>query len=111
MSISKDDLYKNQYDYETLKTNIYVVSLLDILKTQKLTADFCVKYILNTDFQFSEEDQHITVDLVKKLQPQISNLDFVNAQLRATNKKLLGERIDSFEDFVSYADKHNNNSH
>ena len=105
MSISKDDLYKNQYDYETLKTNIYVVSLLDILKTQKLTADFCVKYILNTDFQFSEEDQHITIDLVKKLQPQISSLDFVNAQLRATNKRLRCERIDSFEDFLSYADR------
>ena len=29
------DLYKKKYDYETLKTNIYVVSLLDILKTQK----------------------------------------------------------------------------
>lgn len=108
MSISKDDLYKNQYDYETLKTNIYVVSLLDILKTQKLTADFCVKYILNNDFQFSDEEQLITIDLVKKLQPQISNLDLVNAQLRATNKRLLGERIDSFEDFTSYADKHNN---
>jgi len=107
MSISKDDLYKNQYDYETLKTNIYAVSLLDILKTQKLTADFCVKYILNNDFQFCEEDQHITIDLVKKLQPQISNLDFVNAQLRATNKRLRCERIDSFEDFLSYSDRDN----
>jgi hypothetical protein len=107
MSISKDDLYNNQYDYETLKTNIYAVSLMDVLKTQRLTADFCVKYILNTEFQFSEEDQNITVDLVKKLQPQISNLDFVNAQLRATNKRLRCERIDSFEDFLSYADRDN----
>ncbi len=107
MSISKDDLYNNQYDYETLKTNIYAVSLLDILKTQRLTADFCVKYILNTDFQFYEEDQDITIDLVKKLQPQISNLDFVNAQLRATNKRLRCERIDSFEDFLSYSDRDN----
>jgi len=33
MAITKDDLYRNQYDYETLKANIYTVSLLDILKT------------------------------------------------------------------------------
>jgi hypothetical protein len=106
MSISKDDLYKNQYDYETLKTNIYAVSLLDILKTQKLTADFCVKYILNTDFQLSDEDQTITIDIVKKYQPHIIMLDFVNAQLRATNKRLLGQRVDSFEDFESYMNRH-----
>ena len=100
------DLYNNQYDYETLKTNIYSVSLMDILKTQKLTPDFCVKYILNTDFQLSDEDQTITIDIVKKYQPHIIMLDFVNAQLRATNKKLLGKRIDSFEDFESYMNRH-----
>ena len=111
MSISKDDLYKNQYDYNTLKTNIYVVSLLDIVKTQKLSAEFCVKYILNEDFHFLEEEQSITIDTVLTYQPHISSLDFVNAQLRATNKRLRCERIDSFEDFASYADKHNNNAH
>jgi hypothetical protein len=100
------DLYNNQYDYETLKTNIYSVSLIDILKTQKLTADFCIKYILNTDFQLSDEDQTITIDIVKKYQPHIIMLDFVNAQLRATNKRLLGQRVDSFEDFESYMNRH-----
>jgi len=100
------DLYNNQYDYETLKTNIYAVSLIDILKTQKLTADFCVKYILNTDFQLSDEDQTITIDMVKKYQPHIVMLDFVNAQLRATNKRLLGQRVDSFEDFESYMNRY-----
>lgn len=62
----KEDLYKNQYNYDDLKTNIYLVSLLDVLKTQKLTADFCVKYILNTDFQFTDDEQTITMDIVKK---------------------------------------------
>ena len=100
------DLYNNQYDYETLKTNIYAVSLIDILKTQKLTADFCVKYILNTDFQLSDEDQTITIDMVKKYQPHIVMLDFVDAQLRATNKRLLKQRVDSFEDFESYMNRH-----
>jgi hypothetical protein len=79
---------------------------MDILKTQKLTSDFCVKYILNTDFQLSDEDQTITIETVKIYQRHILNLDFVNAQLRATNKRLLGQRVDSFEDFESYMNRH-----
>ena len=106
MSLTNEDLYKNQYDYETLKTNIYVVSLKDILKTQKLTAAFCVKYILNKDFQLLDEDQQITMEIVKKYQPHILDSDFLYVQIIATNKKLLRERIDSFEDFESYAKRH-----
>jgi hypothetical protein len=100
------DLYSNQYDYKTLKANIYVVSLIDVLKTQKLTADFCVKYILNTDFQLRDEEETITISMVKTYQPHILDIDFVNAIIRATNKKLLGQRIDSIEDFESYMNKH-----
>jgi hypothetical protein len=106
MAITKDDLYRNQYDYETLKTNIYVVSLLDILKTQKLTADFCVKYILNEDFQFSAEDQSINIETVRKFQTHISDMELVSALLRATNKKRLGQKIDSVEDFETYMNRH-----
>jgi hypothetical protein len=106
MSITTADLYKNQYDYNTLKTNIYVVSLMDILKTQRLTADFCVKYILNTDFQFTDEDQSITIYTVKKYQPHILDIDLQNAIIIATNKKMRRERIDSFEDFESYMNRH-----
>ena len=106
MLITKDDLYRNQYDYETLKTNIYVVSLLDILKTQKLTSDFCVKYILNKDFQISHEEQSINIETVIKYQQHISDMELVSALLRATNKKMLGQRIDSVEDFESYMNRH-----
>jgi hypothetical protein len=106
MIITKEDLYKNQYDYETLKANIYAVSLMDILKTQKLTADFCVKYILNEDFQFSDEDQCITLDMVKQYQSHIMNIDLVSGLLRSTNKKIRGERVDSVEDFESYMNRH-----
>ena len=100
------ELYSNQYDYKTLKANIYVVSLIDVLKTQKLTADFCVKYILNTDFQLRDEEETITISMVKTYQPHILDIDFVNAIIRATNKKLLGQRMDSIEDFESYMNKH-----
>lgn len=103
--ITKVDLYNNQYDYETLKANIYAVSLLDILKTQKLTADFCVKYILNENFQLTDEDQGITLEMVKKYQQHITEIELVNAIIRATHKKMLGERIDSVEDFESYMNR------
>ena len=110
MVLTKEDLYKNQYDYETLKANIYAVSLMDVLKTQKLTADFCVKYILNKDFQFLNEDQSITIEIVKKYQKHISHVELIASVMKATNKKMLGNRIDSIEDFESYMNKNLHNS-
>jgi len=107
MLITKQDLYNNQYDYTTLKTNIYAVSLLDILKTQRLTAEFCVKYILNEDFQILDEDQNISLDMVKKYQQHITDADLESSMIKANNKKLKYERIDSFEDFETYMNKNN----
>jgi hypothetical protein len=106
MVITKDDLYKNQYDYETLKANIYAVSLMDILKTQKITSDFCVKYILNEDFQFTDEDQSISMETVKQYQPHLSEIDLIGAIMKATHKKMMGKRIDSIEDFETYMNRH-----
>jgi hypothetical protein len=96
MILTNEDLYKKKYDYETLKTNIYVVSLLDILKSQKLTTDFCVKYILNKDFQFSKEEEEINIETIKKYQPHLLDID----------NKLLRKRINSVEDFESYMNRH-----
>lgn len=106
MVITKEDLYKNQYDYETLKANIYAVSLMDILKTQKLTADFCAKYILNEDFQFLDEDQNITVHTINQYQPHILNVDLIIALIKVNKKRKEGKRVDSFEDFESYMNRH-----
>lgn len=69
--LTKDDLYNNQYDYNTLKKNIYAVSLLDILQTQKLTKQFCINYILNSNYQLTKEEENITIDLVNNLQTHI----------------------------------------
>ena len=103
---TKEDLYKNQYDYETLKTNIYAVSLIDILKTQKLNADFCVKYILNDEFQLLDEDKCITINTITQYQPHIKEEDLVVSLLKATNKLSIGKRIDSLDDFETYMNKH-----
>ena len=96
MILTNEDLYKKKYDYETLKTNIYVVSLLDILKSQTLTSEFCVKYILNKNFQFSKEEEDINIQTIKKYQPHLLDID----------NKILKKRIDSVEDFESYMNRH-----
>lgn len=106
MVITKEDLYKNQYDYETLKANIYVVSLVDILKTQKLTADFCLKYILNKTFQLLDDEQLITIETVKKYQSHLSNIELSSALLNIAHKIKKRERIESIEDFESYMNTH-----
>lgn len=106
MSITKEDLYTNQYDYETLKTNIYAVSLLDILKTQRLTSDFCAKYILNIDFQLLEEEQQINIDTIKKYQPHIQDIDLVIALNLVTVNRICDKRVDSIDDFETYANNH-----
>lgn len=102
MPLTKEDLYKNMYDYDTLKANIYCVSLMDILKTQKLNSDFCVKYILNPHFQLTQEEQKITLEIVKKYQPHITENDFIYSNVKVSNKKLFGLRIDSIDDFETY---------
>jgi hypothetical protein len=58
------DLYKNKYDLETLKRNIYFFNLIDILKTQHLTPRFVVHYVLNNHYQLTKEEEQITIEKV-----------------------------------------------
>ena len=66
------DLYHQQYDRETLKKHIYAVSLIDILKTQKIDASFAVRYLLNPNYQLKPEETIITPKLVLHFQPHIT---------------------------------------
>jgi hypothetical protein len=76
------DLYKNKYDRETLKKNIYSFNLLDILKTQHLDYTFVIRYILNTNYQFTKEEQLINMTDVlnyqRHLQKDILELEYLN---------------------------------
>jgi hypothetical protein len=65
------DLYNNKYDRKTLKDNIYAVKLIDILKTQIIDVTFAVRYILNKKYQFNDEDNLMSPDVLK-YQPHIS---------------------------------------
>lgn len=65
------DLYNKKYTREELKKYIYAVKLIDILKTQKLDVTFLVRYILNPNYQLTEEDETITIEMVLQFQPHI----------------------------------------
>jgi hypothetical protein len=66
------DLYNNKYDRQVLKDNIYAVKLIDILKTQIIDVTFAVRYILNKNYQFDEEDEKISVQTILHYQPHIT---------------------------------------
>ena len=76
------------------------------LAGDKVFAPFTCTVLNDTDFQLRDEEETITISMVKTYQPHILDIDFVNAIIRATNKKLLGQRMDSIEDFESYMNKH-----
>ena len=49
------DLLNTKYSINALINNIYLFNLVDILKTQDLTEEFVVNYILNPLYQLKEE--------------------------------------------------------
>ena len=67
-------LYIHQYSMATLIEHIDYLNTKTILMTQKnLSAEFCARYILNPEYHISYEDHYgIDIDLVLRLQPQIS---------------------------------------
>jgi hypothetical protein len=94
------DLYNKKYDMQTLKDNIYAVSLWDILKTQVLTRDFCVKYILNKNYQMEKEDEKITFQDVLRLQTHIDKKDLLVGIINYSPDD------DSYEDFESFSNRY-----
>jgi len=93
------DLYNNKYSRQTLKDNIYAVKLIDILKTQTLDVTFVVRYILNTNYQFSVEDKAITIETVLKYQPHLSGPQISIAL------NLYDDDDDSVDDFETVSKK------
>ena len=94
------DLYNNKYDRMTLKQNIYVVKLIDILKTQILVISCIVRYILSDLYQLTDEDKSINIDLVLKLQPHIQREKLI------ISLKEYNSDDDSVEDFQTYSESH-----
>ena len=87
------DLYNNKYDRKTLKDNIYVVKLIDILKTQTIDVTFAVRYILNKKYQLQDEDNLIAPDVLK-YQPHIS---YAELQKALSDYDSDDDSVDDFE--------------
>jgi hypothetical protein len=92
------DLYNKQYSIKELKENIYAVKLIDIVKTQKIDANFAVRYILNKKYQFHKDDI-VSIYILLKHQPHISLKDITDEQ------KIYDSDDDSVEDFSSFAER------
>jgi hypothetical protein len=72
------DLYKKQYDRQTLKSNIYSIDFFDLLKTQKIDATFVVRYVLNKKYDLDDKYKLLTPELVIEFQPHIKIKDLIN---------------------------------
>ena len=57
--INEEDLYNKQYSIEILEKNINYLNKKRVINTQKLTADFCVKYLLDNNINSGSEDSYI----------------------------------------------------
>ena len=89
---------KNQkYPINDLIWNIYALDFLEVLRTQHLTEEFTVDYILNKDYQMSEIENRITIKTVLKCQPHLNN-DRLKYLIREFDKK---KRL--FPNFEKYA--------
>ena len=91
------DLYNQQYDRETLKKHIYAVSLVDILKTQKIDATFAVRYLLNPNYQLKPEESIITPKIVLHYQPHISEAELLQEMVDYDSED---DSVANFENYL-----------
>jgi hypothetical protein len=68
-------LRKKKYDISALEKNINNLSTKTLLYTQNLTAEFCVKYILNYEHSSCVEDTYICIGDVLSAQKHITLAD------------------------------------
>ncbi len=68
-------LRKRKYDISTLEKNINNLSMKTLLYTQNLTAEFCVKYILNDEYASCIEDTYICIGDVLNAQKHLTVSD------------------------------------
>ena len=92
---------KHKHSRDILKKHIYELHLIDILKTQILDVKFIINYILNKNYQLTESEKLINIDMVLYYQPHINEEEL----LKALNFIKLREMVldetdkDSVDDF------------
>lgn len=86
--IKNIDLYNKKYSIEILEKNIYNLSILIILRTQLLTPDFCVKYILSEEYASTNEETYICDFDVLRHQPHITQQDLYHSRRKLASPSL-----------------------
>lgn len=97
------ELHNKKYDRETLKNNIYMFNLIDILKTQKIDATFAVRYLLNSKYQLEANEKMITPKMILFYQSHINKSELLEEMLKYDSDD------DSIDDFESISNKINKN--
>jgi hypothetical protein len=93
---------RQKHSRDLLKKHIYELHLIDILKTQILDIKFIIDYILNKNYQLTESEKLINIDLVLCYQPHIVEEELLKAlNLKRIRKMVLDETEDqdSVDDF------------
>jgi hypothetical protein len=75
--ISDSDLCNQRYSLDILRKNINNLNKKVVLSTQKLTAQFCVKYILDTAIESGNQESGIyTKGHILRMQKHITSEEF-----------------------------------
>ena len=87
MKITNFDLQTQQFNFTILEDNIKELDCKIVLRTQKLTADFCVRYILNIDLESGDEDSYLLDgDYILKYQKHLTMKELEDAYYKLNNK-------------------------
>jgi len=79
MNLTDDQLLANPntYPINLLELNVRNLNKKILLATQKLTAEFCIKYILDLDIDNGSEDSYIyDVDYILDFQTHLTRQEF-----------------------------------
>ena len=80
------DLTNKSYTTKVLTFHIYENSLVEVYKTQTLSKEFVADYILNPEYQLTEEENQITIHNVLEYQRHLSLDDIIHA-LKTSNTR------------------------
>ena len=86
--IDNNDLRINKYNIETLERNVDNINMKTCVNTQILTAEFCVKYVLNEDYMSCIEDTYcIDTGYVLKRQPHLTYKEIMHEYSKINDGK------------------------
>ena len=79
-------LRKIKYDIEILEENVDYINMKECVNTQVLTAEFCVKYVLNEEYMSCIEDTYcINYGYVLQRQPHLTKEDIFREYAKINN--------------------------